>query len=59
MRETEHHDPKDGTLVEDQNKKMSALEEASQTREVEIKMLKQQGEETNSHLRRLLSLNKE
>ena len=45
--------------MEDLKKKMSASEEVSQIQEVEIKMLKQQGEETNSHLRRLLSLNKE
>ena len=44
--------------MEDLKKKMSASEEVSQIQEVEIKMLKQQGEETNS-LRRLLSLNKE
>ena len=45
--------------MEDLKKKMSASEEVSQIQEVEIKMLKQQGEETNSLLRRLLSLNKE
>jgi len=44
--------------LEDLKKKMSASEEASQTQEAEIKILKQQGEETNS-LRLLLSLNKE
>jgi len=44
--------------LEDLKKKMSASEEASQT-QAEIKILKQQGEETNSLLRLLLSLNKE
>jgi len=45
--------------MEDLKKKMSASEEVSQIQEVEIKMLKQQGEEANSLLCRLLSLNKE